>query len=77
MSTAAALPAETPATRWRLAVRVATVTATLGATGAGALHHFLGTDGRFLVAAAAAVALAVGSRLPAAAPVGRSHGDTC
>jgi hypothetical protein len=54
---------------WRLAVRVATVTAALGAALAGALHVFIGVGAGVLVTTTAAGALAIGSLLPPALPL--------
>ena len=53
---------------WRLARRVATATGGIGAALAAALHVFVGVCGGVLVVFAAGVALAVGTRLPAASP---------
>jgi hypothetical protein len=54
---------------WRLAVRVATVSAGLGAALAGALHVFVGLGAGLLVATTSAGALLIGSLLPPALPV--------
>jgi hypothetical protein len=57
-----------PVALWPTVVRAAGVAAVLVAVAAGALHHFAGVGPEVLVAAAALVALVIGSRLPAAAP---------
>jgi hypothetical protein len=54
---------------WRLAVRVATVSAGLGAALAGALHVFVGLGAGFLVATTSAGALVIGTLLPPALPL--------
>lgn len=55
-------------TAWALAVRVAGVAGVLTAVVAFALQRFMGLGNTVLVVLAAAVALAVGLRLPPAAP---------
>jgi hypothetical protein len=54
---------------FRLAVRVATASAGLGAALAGALHVFVGLSSGLLVATTAAGALVIGSFLPPAMPL--------
>jgi len=53
---------------WRLACRVATVASALAVALALALQQFAGIGSGMLVALTAIVALALGSRLPAASP---------
>ena len=61
---------------WHLAVRTAAIASVMVATLAVALYQFWGVNRAVLVALAAAGGLALGLRLPAAAPVvtrPRSH----